>query len=116
MKRAILLLALALASCGGQPMPKVGEAVAFYSMTRGFKPPSTLGVVKEIRGTWVRLDVLELQSELAPERFRTLENAEQLEQLEQEWEEGLEYWVDVSKYPRMVIDKAPNPMFPKAME
>ena len=78
MKRALLLLALVVASCSDQPMPKVGNYVSLY----GFDAHrSKHGVVAEVRGTWVRLG--------DPKRPGDKKDAR--------------HWVDVSRFPVITI-------------
>jgi hypothetical protein len=52
MKRALLLLALVVASCSDQPMPEVGDRITVSGVSND-QPYG--GKVVEVRGTWVRL-------------------------------------------------------------
>lgn len=52
MKRALLLLALVVASCSDQPMPEVGDRITVSGLSND-SPYG--GKVEEVRGTWVRL-------------------------------------------------------------
>ena len=79
MKRALLLLALVVASCSDQPMPKVGNYVLLYGFDAS---ASKSGKVVEVRGTWVRLG------------YRSGEHGEH---------KDMGFWVDVSRFPAISI-------------
>ena len=79
MKRALLLLALVVASCSDQPMPKVGNRVFLY----GFDSSASKGgKVLEVRGTWVRMGDPNRSGE----------------------HKDMGYWVDVSRFCAISIE------------
>ena len=86
MKRALLLLALVVASCSDQPMPKVGDDVSVYGFDNDQRH---LGEVAEVRGTWVRLRVIHNVFDDHGNSFNR--------------DEDHRYWVDVSRFPAIKI-------------
>lgn len=80
MKRALLLLALVVASCSDQPMPEVGDLITVSGVSNQLFNDHH-GKVVEVRGTWVRLG--------DPKRPGDKKDAG--------------HWVDVSRFPVITI-------------